>query len=119
MVIDRIRKIAPPGTVIPKPEAREEFRVKGNGTRRGEDAIIYTIPNHSNPARPHQKGVTASELERAHRRLMEAGEFTHLWFRKHLPACAAEGSCNFTTMGGLFELLGDAQYEQRGVYRRA
>jgi hypothetical protein len=60
-VIDKIRKVAPPGTVTPKPEAKEVFRVKGNGTRCGEDAIIYTIPNHSNPNHPYQKGVTASE----------------------------------------------------------
>ena len=30
--------------------------------------------------------------------------------------CAKEGYCNFTTIGGLFELLGHATYEQ-GRYR--
>jgi hypothetical protein len=118
VVIERIRKIAPPGTVIPKPAAKGQFRVKGNGMRRGEDAIIYTIPNHSDPNRPHQKGVTASELERAHDQLTGSGEFTHEWWSQHLPACAREGSCNFTSIGGFFVLLGDAEYEGRGVYRQ-
>lgn len=118
MVIDEIRKLVKPGTQIPKPQARDIFRVKGDGVRRGEDAIIYTIPNHSDPKRPHEKGITASELESAYKQLQDTHEFTHEWFRRNLPNCAKEGSCNFTTIGGFFELLGEADYVDRGVYRR-
>lgn len=32
-------------------------------------------------------------------------------------ACAKEGACNFTTIGGLLELLGQAERGERGVYR--
>ena len=52
--IQRLRSI-PPGTVIPKPEAQANFVVKGWGKRADEDALIYFIPNHSNPAKPYQK----------------------------------------------------------------
>jgi hypothetical protein len=118
MTIDRALLIAPPGTVIPKPAARGSFRVKGAGTRRGEPALIYTIPNHRNRRRPYEKGITARELTVARRQLLEAGEFNRQWFIRRLPDCAAEGSCNFTTIGGLFELAGIARYEGPGLYRR-
>jgi hypothetical protein len=32
-----------------------------------------------------------------------------------MTACAKEGGCNFTTIGGVFEVLGYAKYE-RGMY---
>lgn len=47
MIFDRIVKIAPAGTVIPKPKARKDFIVKGLGTRRGEEALIYLIPKNN------------------------------------------------------------------------
>ena len=118
-ILDRIEEKAAPGTVIPKPEARGDFVVKGWGRRRGERALIYTIPNHSAFGRPHQKGINESEWVKAFDRLTETGEFSRSWFQRSLSDCAKEGSCNFTTIGGIFELLGDARYEKHGVYRRA
>jgi len=109
-------KIAP-GTVIPKPQARADFIVKGWGKRRGERALIYSIPNHSNPGYPHEKGITSSEWEQAFDHLMASGDFSHRWFKESMNACFKEGSCNFTTIGGIFELLGYAQYDQ-GTYLR-
>jgi len=54
------------GTVIPKPDAKKDFIVKGWGKRRGEDALIYFIPNHKNPDKPYQKGITKSEFEESY-----------------------------------------------------
>jgi hypothetical protein len=68
------------GTAIPKPEAKSDFLVKGVGRRSGETALIYLIPNHGNPAKPHQKGVTVSEWTQACNQLCESGEFTRAWF---------------------------------------
>jgi len=118
MLERRIRAAAPPSTVIPKPAARRPFRVAGDGIRRGQPALIYTIPNHTDRRRPYQKGVTWQELERAYAQLVRTGELTTDWFRRHLAGCYEEGSCNFTTVGGLFELLGEATYQRRGVYVR-
>lgn len=116
-IVRRIREEITAGTVIPKPEARGDFVVKGWGTRRGEAALIYTIPNRRG-GKPSEKGITVSEFESAWRRLASTGELTHRWFDETLQACAREGSCNFTTLGGLFVLLGYARYDavSRGRY---
>lgn len=118
MIVERIRSRASPGLEIPKPEAKKKFLVKGWGTRRGEDALIYLIPNQKVPSKPHQKGITVSEFEAAYRQLTSTGELTHQWFDEHLSKCAKEGSCNFTTIGGVFELLDEAKYAKRGLYER-
>ena len=117
-VIDRIEKKATSGTVIPKPEARGDFVVKGWGKRRGERALIYTIPNHRNQAYPYEKGVNESEWIEAFDQLTTTGEFTRPWFERAMADCNKEGSCNLTTIGGIFELLGDAKYHERGAYRK-
>lgn len=118
MVFRRVLRIAPAGTVIPKPAARGDYRVKGVGMRRGERALIYSVPNHKNPQKPYEKGITCGEFERAYDELVASGELTRQWFNQHLPECSAEGGCNFTTIGGLLVLLGEAVYEKQGVYRR-
>lgn len=117
-VLTDIQRTVATGTVIPKPEARGEFIVKGWGTRRGERALIYTIPNHKIPTKPYEKGITVTEWAQAFDRLTAAGDFSRQWFKRAMPACADEGGCNFTTIGGIFELLGYATYADRGVYRR-
>ncbi|HRY71209.1 MAG TPA: hypothetical protein P5159_23935 [Phycisphaerae bacterium] len=103
---------------FPEPQAKADFVVKGWGTRRGEDALIYTIPNRKNPTKPSENGITVSEFEAAFAQLKSSGQFTRAWFNSELPACAGEGSCNFTSIGGIFELLSLARYAGRGVYER-
>lgn len=116
-ILPKLQRLSP-GTVIPKPEAKAEFTVKGWGKRNGETALIYSIPNHSDPQKPYQKGVTAGEWEQAYRRLLTTGEFTREWFNTNMPRCSKEGACNFTTIGGIFSLFDLAAYECRGVYRK-
>ena len=115
-IVDEIKVNIQPGTNIPKPEAKGFFTVKGWGIRRGERALIYTIPNHKNSKKHNEKGITESEWTRAYNQLME-GDFTRSWFKENLSACA-EGSCNFTTIGGIFEILGLTVYTSRGVYKK-
>ncbi|HHF3171029.1 TPA: hypothetical protein ACPJ1O_004410 [Vibrio diabolicus] len=90
------------GRVIPKPEAKADFVIKGIGRRRGEEALIYRIPSHSEKAPFYEKGVTLSEFQLAYSHLRESGYLTRTWFNKNLSACAKEGACNFTTIGGVF-----------------
>ena len=79
--------------------------------------MVYTIPSHSEKEpKPYQKGVTFTEFFRAYTVLQETGEFTRQWFRDNLPECNKEGGCNFTTIGGIFELLGLCEYADRGRY---
>lgn len=117
MIIDAIKKRLTKGTVVPKPNTNEHV-VIGWRRRRCEDALIYGIPNRSDRKRPHQKGITVSEFRAGYDRLISEGELTHEWFRQDLKACADEGSCNFTTLGGVFVLLGYADYCRRGRYCR-
>ena len=66
--------------------------------RRGQEALIYTIPSHTG-GRPKEKGVTISEFESALTELNRTGELTRAWFNENLKACAKEGACNFTSIG--------------------
>ena len=118
-IVKLIERTVMPGTVIPKPEARGDFIVKGWGRRRGERALVYTIPNHNDEKSPYEKGITVSEWVEAYDRLTKTGQITRKWFRRAMAECNDEGSCNFTTIGGVFELLGVANYSQRGAYVKA
>ncbi|HEY6348199.1 MAG TPA: hypothetical protein VI636_02195 [Candidatus Angelobacter sp.] len=111
MIFREIKAQAQPGTAIPE----TSYRVKGIGKRRGEDALVYLIPNRKASSSPHQKGVTGLEFERAYQHLTEDGDFTRRWFKLNMPDCEKEGPCQFLAIGGLFVLLGRAS-KQRGRY---
>lgn len=115
-ILAEIEKQIALGTIIPKPQAKGSFKVKEWGTRRGERALIYTVPSRKTPSKPYRKGITESEWVSAFDQLKSEGEFTRDWFEASMPACAKDGACNFTTIGGIFQLLGYADYE-RGAYR--
>jgi hypothetical protein len=76
MIVEQIKKGVHPRTAISKPNAKEDFIVKGWERRRGEDALIYFIPNHNDPNRPYQKGITKSEWEKAYQQIMNNGTFS-------------------------------------------
>ena len=116
MIIDRIRDEIVAGMVIPKPCAKADFIIKDWGKRMKRPALVYKIPNHKDPERPYQKGITEKEFEEAYKQIEATGKLTREWFNNNLSACAKEGSCNFTSIGGIFELLGIAHYSKRGVY---
>lgn len=117
MIEAQIRELAEnwQGATIPKPGAKAAFRIKGLGIRRGETALIYTISSYTG-SKPYQKGITIAEFRKAYSNLKKR-EFNGPWFNQELPGCAKEGSCNFTSLGGILELLGVAKYSGRGVYK--
>ncbi len=115
-IIQELKEKILPGTVIPKPLNRAEFYVKRWGVRRNEEALIYTIPNHKDPSKPYEKGVTISEWEKAYAHILGGGCFDRAWFNEHLPLSAKQDPCNFTTIGGIFQLLNLVDYE-RGIYK--
>lgn len=115
---EKLSQIISQNSIIPKPQCKEHFKIKGLGKRRGKKAIIYYIPNHKNINKPYQKGITIDELKQAYTKLIEAGELTRKWFNENLAACAKEGGCNFTTIGGIFELLEIATYSSKGCYKK-
>ena len=115
MLVERIRKVAPPGTVIPKPKSASN-KVVGWGKSRGEDALVYAIPTKRGGHRQSTKRIKVSDFQSAHKVLIVTGEFTRSWFKQYLQDCNKDGGCNFTTIGGIFVLLGDASYCKLGVY---
>ena len=80
---------------------------------------MYSIPTRLSGGKASKKRIKISDFKAAYDVLVKTGEFTYSWFKDNLPDCAKDGSCNFTTIGGIFELLGEAQYADRGVYLRA
>ncbi len=114
-IVQEIKTKIPAGSIIPKPDNRDDFIVKGWGKRRGEEALIYYIPNHNNPDKPYEKGINVSEWQKVYRRISTGEDFVKEWFSRNLPACATEGDCNFTTIGGVLQKLGIVDYE-RGQY---
>lgn len=115
-IVQELKGKVTTGAIIPKPDAKADFIVKGWGTRRREEALIYRIPNHKNADKPYEKGINVSEWRKAYRRISGGEDFDKDWFSRNMSACAEEGDCNFTTIGGIFQMLGLVDYE-RGVYK--
>lgn len=113
MIFPQIRSNIGPGAVI----QGTKYTVKGIGTRRGEEALVYRIPPRTS-TRPSEKGITESEFEKAHSQLVITGHFNRKWFNKNFSAVALESPCNFRAMGGVFVMLGIANY-RRGDFTRA
>jgi hypothetical protein len=91
------------------------YTVKGFGKTRGQDAIVYLIPNRADPKNPYQKRFAASELRRAYDQLSNSGQFTRVWFSSEMRECAKVGPCNFLAMGAIFVGLNLA-HKERGIF---
>ena len=115
MIVEQIKRMMKPRTVIPLLNSKAGHKLKGWGKRRGKNALIYLITNHKNPSKPSEKGITESEWEQAYQQITSNGYFSRKWFNRNMQACAKEGSCNFIAIGGIFELLDIAVYS-RGNY---
>ncbi len=115
-IIREIERVALPGIVIPKPDTKMQ-KIKGWGHSRGERALVYTIPNKKDNTKLSSKRVKESDFRKTHDQLIKNGTFTKQWFAENLPECSKDGDCNFTTIGGIFVLLGVAEYAEPGVYR--
>jgi hypothetical protein len=107
MIFQQIRSTVSPGVTLPG----TKYTVKGFGKRQGEAALVYRIPNRISGARPSEKGITKSEFEQAYSQLVTAGRFTRKWFNSTLDSAAA-APCNFMAVGGVFVMLGIANYKR-------
>jgi hypothetical protein len=116
MLISRIKAVATPGTRIPKPKSNGIYVVLGWTVSRGEEALVYRIPKRPGTKRASQKRIPVSAFEEAFAELTKSGTLTRRWFRASFPVLDHDGGCNFTTIGGVFELLGEARFVQSGVY---
>jgi hypothetical protein len=69
------------------------FTVKSPGTSRGEQALVYVIPNNRG-GKPSLKRIRESEWKSAYRHLKKHGTFTLPAFQKTMPDAAKDGECN-------------------------
>ena len=103
---DLLRSL-PPGTRIPKPGSDRRYEIKGWVSVNGEERIAYTVAN---------KAIPISWLRKSLGELSRTGRLESAWFRRAFYKGKDLGGCNFTTVGGLFQLIGIAKYSRPGVY---
>jgi hypothetical protein len=116
-IIGRIKAVLPPGARIPKPQSYENYQVVRWDSSRGEEALVYRLPIRPGTKKPSEKRIPASAFITAYEVLQQTGKITRDWFRNNFPKLEADGTCNFTAIGGIFELLGEAFYAEPGIYR--
>jgi len=83
----------------------------------GEYAQVYEIPPRTRRQTPVEKRIPESVFKSAATELRSRGCLTRQWFCDTFPDLAAHDPCTFTTLGGVFELLGEVEYARAGVYR--
>lgn len=113
---EKLQNLVDAKSKIPKPETDNEFKILRFGRRRKQPAIIYSIPSHVDRKSHYEKGITYSEFLKVMEELSDNGYVTRSWFNKNLSECAKEGSCNFTSLCGILELLGYCKYSEKGMY---
>jgi len=118
MIFELIKRTMLPGTRIPKPRSKETYRFVRWGFSRGEEALVYQIPAKPGTKKLSTKRIPRSVFEEAYETLLNKGEITKVWFANAFPKVDADGSCNFTTLGGIFQILNLAEWAGEGVYRR-
>jgi hypothetical protein len=101
MIFAQVRTI-PAGTRIDP-----DYRIKGAGQSRGEEALVYLVPNRSG-GNPTEKRIRKSEWEAAYKHLLNGGHITRGWFEQNLTDAYKDGSCSFRVTGEVLVMLGVA-----------
>jgi len=100
-------KRLPIGTPIPKVDSTREYKIKQWSYRDGEERLSYTVAN---------KSIPVFWIRGCFEELRSTGELRTAWFRERFYHGKDLGGCNFTTIGGLFVLIGIAERAGAGFY---
>lgn len=111
-----VEKLVAQRAKIPKPLSSATYLLVRMGESRGERAVVYQLPVRPGSKRASTKRIPFSAIETSARQLLAAGLLTRRWFASRFPKLEADGTCNFTTVGGILELLGYARYAGQGEY---
>lgn len=95
------------GTTIPKPKSKHKYEIRHWLHVDGEERLAYSIA---------RKSIPISWIRVSFERITETGELRTEWFRRSFYGGKDLGGCNFTTVGGLFCLIGIAEYSKPGLY---
>lgn len=101
---------------VPKPKSSEVYTLKRIGISRGKKAVVYEIPKKIKSKQFSEKRIPLDVFEAAVHQIKTKGILSKTWFKQTYPDIDADGSCNFTTLGGVLELLKIVIYKQPGYY---
>ena len=118
MIWNLIKETIKPGTIIQKPKSKKKYHFLGCGVSRGEESFVYELPTNPNTKRSSKKRIPCSAFNEAYKILLKNGEITKTWFASAFPKVNADGGCNFTTLGGVFQIIKLAEWINAGTYRR-
>ena len=84
--------------------------------------ILYIHEDNENNFLKYSTGnsgkiVSKAEFREAYQRLLDNHNFTKLWYIDNFPIKAKNSGCNYTTIGGIFILLGIANHIRNGRYQ--
>lgn len=111
-----VERLVQQHAVVPKPQSSETYRLLRVGESRGERAVVYELPKRPKSKRASTKRIPLSAFEKCARQLSATRSLTRKWFADQYPELEVDGTCNFTTLGGVLELLGLARYSGPGEY---
>jgi len=111
-LMQKIYAAVPDGATIRKP--RSESVAHWRKDPDGEKTLFYFLPGGA------PKYIPPAAFIEANRLLCETGEFVRTIFNRNdeFKKMAGHSPCNFTVIGGVFVHLGEAEYVERGVYRK-
>lgn len=112
-ILQEVKKIALPGLKIPKPISDANYQVIKWVCKNGENIMYYSIPNKINASKPYTKSIKESDFKKAYFQLSKVGLLNRIWFNKELQHDSCCHPCNFTTIGGIFELLEITTYDTK------
>jgi hypothetical protein len=103
-------KQLPIGTPIPKPVSGRVYRIEGwFVVDDGTEKLRYIVA---------EKSLPVWWIRESFERLAGAGALRTRWSRDRFYNGSDLGGCDFTTVGGLLTLIGDARYSGRGLFVR-
>ena len=112
-ILQEIKKITLPGLKIPKPKCVANYQVIKWVYKNDENIMRYSIPNKINVGKPYTKSIKESDFKKAYIQLSKVGLLNRNWFNKELQHDSYCHPCNFTTIGGIFELLEIVTYDMK------
>lgn len=109
----------PEGTKIPKPDANPYIvnhwgLSQSGGFVRKHKAMFYKMSKCNTKL----KSIPLPVFAWACKALVDTGQLSRPEYERKFELLNSSAPCTYTTLGGVFVLLGEAVYEGNGIYRR-
>lgn len=107
MSFDELKQSIQPGLTFPKPIVRSSI------VKVDEEGFYYSIGQ-----RGRSNKITFDLFEQCYNRLQSTDELSRAWFKATFPSLGKVASCNFTTIGGLFQQFGLVHYRKAAYIKK-